>query len=185
MNILFGRDVHSNNPATYDELVEMMRAEIVDEEMFDHRNRAVQELSLPQRQVGRGLALYLITKQWTQAGHTVAPTSRQELASATLNIVLVLAYENVTTEVGPSGGTSSNRHKKKKRSNRPLEGTKFYTFHQLYGHDTSECRDAPRSSNRSNPCSSKRDHYHEYPHRFTSLNRGRGDKEINHLGGKK
>lgn len=40
MNTLFWRDVRSKKPDTYDELVEIMRVEIVNEEMIDHQNRA-------------------------------------------------------------------------------------------------------------------------------------------------
>ncbi|XP_022861271.1 uncharacterized protein LOC111381691 [Olea europaea var. sylvestris] len=103
INTLFWRDVRSKNPSTYEELVKMMRIEIVSEEMIDHQNHAAQGLPPPQRQVGRGPAAHLVTQQWTQAGHTIAPTSGQALASATLNVVPVLAYENATSEVGPSG----------------------------------------------------------------------------------
>ncbi|XP_022874223.1 uncharacterized protein LOC111393053 [Olea europaea var. sylvestris] len=84
---------------------------------------------------------------------------------STLNAVPVLAYENTRAEAEPFEGTN-NRKKKKKRSNRPLEGARFCTFHQLYGHDTSECSDAPRSLNQSTPSRE------EYPRRSTSPNRG-------------
>ncbi|XP_022852948.1 uncharacterized protein LOC111374508 [Olea europaea var. sylvestris] len=140
INTLFWKDVPSKNPATYDELVEMMRMEIVSEEMIDHRNNAAQGLPPPQRQA---------------------------LASATLNVVPVLAYENAPGEAGPSGRTDSK--KKKKRLNRPLEGTMFCTFHQLYGQDTNECRDAPRSSDRSESHPFRRN---EYLRRSASPNRG-------------
>ncbi|XP_022857368.1 uncharacterized protein LOC111378408 [Olea europaea var. sylvestris] len=167
MNTLFWRDVRSKHPATYDALVEMMRVEIVSREMIDHRNRAAQGLPPPQRQVGRGPTTHLVTQQWTQVGHTVAPTSGQALASATLNAVPVLTYENAPGEAGPSGRADSKK-KKKKWSNRPLERAMFCTFHQLYGHDTSECRDANRRPDRSNPHPSNRS---EYPRRSASPNR--------------
>ncbi|XP_022876843.1 uncharacterized protein LOC111395050 [Olea europaea var. sylvestris] len=135
MNTLFWRDVRSKNPTTYDELVKMMRVEIVSEEMIDYQNRAVRRLPSPQRQA---------------------------LASATLNVVPELAYENFPGEAGPSGGTDSNKKKKKKRSNMPLEGARFCSFHQLYGHDTNECRDIPRRSDRNDPYPSRKN---KYPHR--------------------
>lgn len=40
LNTLFWRDVWSRNLTSYDELVEIMRVEIVNEEMIDHRNHA-------------------------------------------------------------------------------------------------------------------------------------------------
>lgn len=51
MKILFC-DVWSKNLATYNKLVEMMRTEIVNEKMIDHKNHVVQGLPPPQRQVG-------------------------------------------------------------------------------------------------------------------------------------
>lgn len=47
INTLFWRDVRNRKPATYDEMVEMMRVEIVNKEMIKHCNRAAQGL-LPQ-----------------------------------------------------------------------------------------------------------------------------------------
>lgn len=44
MNTLFQWDVRNKNPVTYDELVKMIRVEIVIEEMIDHRNRVAQGL---------------------------------------------------------------------------------------------------------------------------------------------
>lgn len=76
----------------------MMKIEIVNEEMIDHRNRAAQGLSPPQRQMGRRPASQIVSQQWTQAGHTVAPTSGQALSTTILNAVPILAYENI----GPS-----------------------------------------------------------------------------------
>ncbi|XP_022859618.1 uncharacterized protein LOC111380322 [Olea europaea var. sylvestris] len=146
MNTLFWMDLCSKNPATYDELVEMMRVEIVNKEMIDHQNHAAQGLPLPQRQA---------------------------LASATLNAVPVLAYDNVLGEAGPSRRADNN--KKKKRSNGPLEGARFCTFHQLYRHNTSKCRDANRHPDRSNPHPFSRI---EYPPKSTSPNREeRGRRE--------
>lgn len=52
MNTLILRDVHNMNPTTYDELVEMIKVEIVNEKMIDHRNMAVQGLLPSQRQMG-------------------------------------------------------------------------------------------------------------------------------------
>ncbi|XP_022880865.1 uncharacterized protein LOC111398161 [Olea europaea var. sylvestris] len=141
MNTLFWRDIRSKNPPTYDELVETMRVEIISKVMIDHRNRAVQGLPPPQRQA---------------------------LASTTLNAVPVLTYENAPAEAGPSRDTDNSRNKRKKRSSRPLEGARFCTFHQLYEHDTNECRDAPRCSNQNNPYPSRRD---EHPRKSTSLNK--------------
>ncbi|XP_022888168.1 uncharacterized protein LOC111403774 [Olea europaea var. sylvestris] len=107
-------------------------------------------------------------------GHTIAPTSGQALASATLNAVPVLAYDSAPTEAAPSGRTDNNNNKKK-RPNRPLPGARFCTFHQLYGHDTSECRDVNRRPDRSNPLTSSRN---EHPRRSTSPRReGRGHQE--------
>ncbi|XP_022899196.1 uncharacterized protein LOC111412489 [Olea europaea var. sylvestris] len=100
--------------------------------------------------------------------HAIAPTSGQALASATLNAVPVLAYENAPGEVGPSGRNDSKK-KKKKRSNRPLEGVRFCTFHQLYGHDTNKCRDALRRPDRTDPHPSRKN---EYSRRSVSPNSG-------------
>lgn len=98
MSNLFWRDVRNKNPVTYNELVEMMRVEIVNEEMIDHRNGTMKGLWPPQRPIGRGSNAHLVSQQWTQAGHAVGLTSGQALASATLNAVLILEFENV----GPS-----------------------------------------------------------------------------------
>ncbi|XP_022855982.1 uncharacterized protein LOC111377157 [Olea europaea var. sylvestris] len=84
-----------------------------------------------------------------------------------MDSVPVLAYENAPGKVGPSGRTDSKK-KKKKRSNRPLEGARFCTFHQLYEHDINECRDAPRRSDRIDPHLSRRNDYYR---RFVSPNR--------------
>ncbi|XP_022883391.1 uncharacterized protein LOC111400197 [Olea europaea var. sylvestris] len=147
MNTLFWRGAQSKNPGTYDELVEMIRAD--KSKTSDTPDHAIID---------------------SNRSHS-SPTSGQVLASATLNAVPVLTYENAPAKVGPSGGTNNNRRKMKKQTNRPLEGAKFCTFHQLYGHDISKCKDAPRSSDQSNSRSSKKAHYHEHPHRAASPNR--------------
>lgn len=49
MNTLFWRDVWNKNPIIYDALVEMMRSEIVNEELIDHHNRTLLGLSPFQR----------------------------------------------------------------------------------------------------------------------------------------
>lgn len=49
----------------------------------------------PRDRSEEGPTSQIVSQQWTQAGHVVAPTSRQALGTATLNAVLTLAYENV------------------------------------------------------------------------------------------
>lgn len=50
MSTLVKRDVQNKNPITYDTLVEMMRSEIVNKELIDHRNRISMGLPPPQRE---------------------------------------------------------------------------------------------------------------------------------------
>lgn len=38
MNTLFGRDVRNKNPTPHDSMMKMMRSQIINEELIDHRN---------------------------------------------------------------------------------------------------------------------------------------------------
>lgn len=55
INTLFWRDVRNKNLTTYDGLVKMMKSEIVNEKLINHRNQTSMELP-PHK--GRGEALY-------------------------------------------------------------------------------------------------------------------------------
>lgn len=94
MNNLFWRDVKNQNLTTYDALVKILKSEIVTEELIDHRNRTSLGLPPLQRQ-RRGPLSHLVTFPWIQAGQTIVPTSAQALATATLNAIPSLAYEEV------------------------------------------------------------------------------------------
>lgn len=59
-NSLFWRDVQNKDPATYDALLEMIRREILNEKLKDHRNRASQGLPPPQMRRGRGPTSHLM-----------------------------------------------------------------------------------------------------------------------------
>lgn len=176
MNTLFWRDVRSKNLSTYDELVEMMKVEIVNEEMIDHRNRAAQWLPPPQRQIGRGPTSQIVSQQWTQAGHIVAPTSGQALATATLNAVPTLAYENA----GPGASnparntgrpsTSRNRGRGGRPRDRPPEARPYCTIHRHYGHDTRDCAGLGRPA--SNPRNNREHNYESNNPRRSPLRRG-------------
>lgn len=76
----------------------MMRSEIVKEELIDHRNRTSLGLPPLQKQK-RGPISHLVSQQWTQAEHTIAPTSGQALANATSNTVPSLSYEDVGSDI--------------------------------------------------------------------------------------
>lgn len=104
MNSLFWRDVQNRDPATYDALLEMIRREILNEELKDHRNRASRGLPPPQMQRGRGPTSHLMDHQ--------APLNHgQELAAATLNAVLTLAYEEVNPALKHNNvGLTKNLH---------------------------------------------------------------------------
>ncbi|CAI9765388.1 unnamed protein product [Fraxinus pennsylvanica] len=108
--------------------------------MIDHRNKVAQ------RQIGREPTSLIMSQQWTQAGHTVAPTSGQALATTTLNAVPTLAYENLgpnTSNLTRNTGrpsTSRNRGRAGRPRNRPQEVWPYCTIYRYYGHDTSECR---------------------------------------------
>lgn len=47
VNTLFSRDVQNKDPTMYDALLKMMRREIINEELIDHRNRANKGLQSP------------------------------------------------------------------------------------------------------------------------------------------
>lgn len=63
MNSLFWRDVQNKDPTSYNALLEMIRREIIYEELRDHQNRANQGLPPLQMQRGRGLISHLIDQQ--------------------------------------------------------------------------------------------------------------------------
>lgn len=161
MNTLFWRDVRNKNPTTYDALVEMMRSEIVNEKLIDHRNRTSMGLPQPQMQ-RRGPVSHLVGQQWTQAGHTIAPTSGQALATFTLNVVPSLAYE----EVGPDIHRQPNmpRERGRGRRERELRDMPYCTYHRTYGHSTKNCSPRP---------------YHEEPARATVADRNNYRRQTN------
>jgi len=63
MNSFFWRDVQNKDPTTYDALLEMIRCEILNEELKDHMNRASQGLLSPQMRRGRGPTSHLMDNQ--------------------------------------------------------------------------------------------------------------------------
>lgn len=146
MNTLFWRDVQNQYPTTYDVLLEMMRREIINEELIEHRNRASRGLPPPQRQRGRGPTSHLMGYQMNQVGHE---NSGQALVATTLNAVLTLAYEDVNpttdphqmkAQQGPRRGRGRGRGLgPRNRSNPNPPG--YCVHHRSYGHDTSDCRD--------------------------------------------
>ncbi|CAI9762901.1 unnamed protein product [Fraxinus pennsylvanica] len=140
MNTLFWRNVRSKNPSTYDELVEMMKVEIVNEEMINHRNRAAQGLPAPQRQMSRGP-----TSQISPPWLTKTLGRVQATLSETMDGLQPL-------EIG-GGEEGLDRPR-----DRPSEVRPYCTLHRHYGHDTNYFMGVGRLA--SNPRNS-RNHYYE------------------------
>lgn len=97
--------------------------------------------------MGRAPTLHLVNQQWTQAGYAIALTSGQALATAMLNTVLMLTYENVGPNANTETRTSRRPNSKSKGSEReskykPTKNVQpYYTFHWFYGHDISKNQD--------------------------------------------
>lgn len=115
--------------------------------------------------MGREPTAHLVT----QAGHAMASTLGQVLASATSNAVPTLTLENTDTRANTKAETSRRsaprgRRRRRGSRHRPTkEGRPYYTFYRFYGHDTSTCWDSPRSSQRGIPRTMKGGQDREYP----------------------
>lgn len=173
MNSLFWRDVQNKDPTTYDALLEMIRQEILNEELKDHRNRASRGLPPPQMQRGKGPTSHLMDHQ--------APLNHgQELAAATLNAVPTLAYEEVNPgaemhqrqpyQRPPQKGQGRGRGAEPRDRD---EAPNYCSYHQSHGHRTENCWDVARHSRNQNQTSGK------HPSRNTpyKLNRPPGNNE--------
>ncbi|XP_022891812.1 uncharacterized protein LOC111406656 [Olea europaea var. sylvestris] len=125
-NTLFWREVQNQDPTTYDALLEMIRWEIINEELIENRNRANRGFSPQQRQRARGPTSHLMDHQINPPGNG---NSRQALVATTLN---------VEEEVWGLGIGL-------------IRTPDYCTYHHFYGHDTSECREYTYCNRREHP----------------------------------
>lgn len=143
MNILFWRDVQNKGPTSYNSLLEMIRREIINKELNYHRSRANRGLPALQMQRMRGPTSHPIDHQ---ARQSTLLNLGQKLVVATLNIVPILAYE----EVNPNAEVYQRRtyqqlvsvERGRGRSARPRnrdEVPPYYTYHHSYSHNTIGC----------------------------------------------
>lgn len=88
--------MQNQNPTNYDALLEIIRREIINEKLIDQRNRASRDLLPPQRQHGRGPTSHLINYHMSQPDNEIFHSSGQALATAILNVVPMLAYDDIT-----------------------------------------------------------------------------------------
>lgn len=81
---------------SYEALLEMIRHEIINEKLKDHRNKANQSLLLRQIQRERGPTFYLMDHQ---VGQSTSSNLGQTLATATLSAVPTLTYEEMNSNI--------------------------------------------------------------------------------------
>ncbi|XP_022880635.1 uncharacterized protein LOC111397904 [Olea europaea var. sylvestris] len=145
MNTLFWKDVQNQDPTTYDALLEMMRREIINGELIEHRNRASRGLPAPQIQRARGPTYHLMDYQMNQAGNE---SSGQALATTTLNAVPTLAYEDINKSLTPSrwelrkdpaGGEAEACVWDLEIGQ--IQTPRYCIYHRSYGHNTVNCQD--------------------------------------------
>lgn len=129
----------------------MIRHEIINEKLKDHRNKANQSLLLRQIQRERGPTFYLMDHQ---VGQSTSSSLGQTLATATLSAVPTLTYEEMNSNIETYQGRlyqcfpNMGREKRWVAEPRDRDEVPFcYTYHHSYSPSTVGCRDIAKHPN--------------------------------------
>lgn len=155
MKTLFSTDVCNKNPTTYDQLVEMMRDEIVSREMIDHRNRIVSGLlSLKEKQVEAHLSFDKLKFDLSKVLYHSHIKSNLWLYYK-LNVITSIAYDKTVPTGYGSKRLFPNNLQPKIKYNRHkstyVEAIPFYSYDQSHGHNINKCRDLVPLKEQNNP----------------------------------